>query len=98
MRRPRKGRGAPDIRIDESVAVELTKAQAEDRDAIFHGMCHGCLNKRGNNSGYGMHYCLGCAISCWSETLPNRRIAEADQKTIELHDDPMYGSYRDFHA
>ena len=76
-RRP-TGRAAEPEWVHPRVIMKLTKAQANGQDAVFHGQCRTCLNLKGNSSGEGMRYCVGCAISDWSTFRENRYMPTAE--------------------
>lgn len=77
-----EGRNSPDDYLKPSALETLSKAREENKNAVFHGQCVTCVHLEGNNSGEGMRYCFGCAISTWSEYKPNRRLAFPRKESI----------------
>lgn len=81
-----KGRGSPDRFVKPEIRHAITKAQENNEDVVFHGACRDCLNRKGNNSGEGMRYCMGCAIAWWSETGENRHVSELKEEPDDRGD------------
>lgn len=80
----RNGPHASEQQITFSARVSITKAQRDGTDAIFHGSCIGCIWKLNNAWGEGLRWCMGCAYFNFSNSQPNRRIGEADDRDLGL--------------
>ena len=75
--RKTKGPHGSERWVSASNRVEITNAQAEGRDAVYHGACLSCVWQKGNAVGEGLRWCMGCAMFDFVETLPNRRVGKA---------------------
>jgi hypothetical protein len=71
---PRKGPHGDQMWIEPETRDEIREAQEQGKDCVFHGACLGCAWKKGNSTGEGLRWCMGCAFFEFSEHKPNRKL------------------------
>jgi hypothetical protein len=63
-------------------ALEIATAITEERPAIFHGGCNGCIWRHQNTTHTGIAFCRGCQYFYANWVLPDKSITEYDLEKL----------------
>lgn len=68
--------------IPAKKALEIATAIFEERPAIFHGGCNGCIWRHQNTTHVGIAFCRGCQYFAPNWDLPDKSINEYDLEKL----------------